>query len=562
MRLYSIYNGLWCRVLSVGAALLAVSCIENDIPYPIVECRIESIEVEGAAGEPVIDYVERRVTLTLLETTDIQNVVIKSAVLTDGAEASPAIVGTHDMRGPLRTTLSLYQEYGWEIVAEQTIPRSFTVEGQVGATVWNFSDRTAYAYVGFDDLSDVRIKSLKLGPAGITRMSCVDVGEFTETSDFNSEKFRRLRDFSESPYHQVFVNCHGRTENWVLYVAHTDATVAFTRIDGWVRTAWFYAEGLSGAELGFRYRRTVDEEWTTVPAGEIKIDGGAFSARVRGLEPECEYEAVACSGADESAVMTFTTQPELPLPNSGFEEWATLSDKILHPYLTAEDAFWDTGNKGASAAGEILTESSTDKRPGSPGQYSAALTSKFANIAGIGKFAAGNIFVGTYAKTVGTNGLVDFGRPFTSRPVALRGWVKFQNGKIDQIKNQPSGKTLTTDDVDEGSIYIAMGTWTKEEYGGSESDSPRSDASPVRVDTRDEKTFFNKNSKDVVAYGERIFTEPTDGWVQFEIPLDYRSTDIVPTHLIIVCSASRWGDYFAGSTQNRMWLDDFELVWE
>lgn len=542
------------------ATSVLTGCIVNDIPYPIVECRIEGIAAEGLSGEPVIDNAARRVTLPLLETTDIQSVLITDAVLNEGASSSVNLIGRHDLRAPKMVVLSLYQDYDWTIAAEQNIPRSFTIEGQVGATVWDYADRTARAYTGADDLSDIKIKSLKLGPAGITRMSCAGVGDFDETNDFEGDEFAHLRNFDESNYRQILVTYHGRTESWLLYVEHTDAAVVFTRADGWVRTAWFYGEGLSGADLGFRYRRAGSDVWTTVAQSDVVTDGGAFTARVSGLEPDTDYEAVAYSGEDESAVMTFTTQSELPLPNSGFEEWATLSDKILHPYLTSEDAFWDTGNKGASAAGEILTESSTDTRPGSTGQYSASLTSKFANIAGIGKFAAGNIFVGTYAKTVGTNGLVNFGRPFTSRPVALRGWVKFQNGNIDTIA-KGSSLPLTTDDVDEGSIYIALGTWTKEEYGGSESDSPLSDASPVRIDTRDEKTFFNKNSKDVVAYGELIFTEPTGGWVQFEIPLEYRSTDIVPTHLILVCSASRWGDYFTGSTKNRMLLDDFELVW-
>ena len=31
---------------------------------------------------------------------------------------------------------------------------------------------------------------------------------------------------------------------------------------------------------------------------------------------------------------------------------------------------------------------------------------------------------------------------------------------------------------------------------------------------------------------------------------------------MIVCSASRWGDYFTGSTQSEMWLDDFELLYD
>ena len=537
-----------------AAALLPAGCIVNDLPYPIVECRIERIEAEGLAGEPVIDLVERRVTLPLLETTDIQSVVISDAVLTGGAEATPAIVGTHDMRSLLHTTLTLYQSYDWEIAAEQTIERSFAVEGQVGATEWNLSDRTAHAYVGFEDLSDVRIKSLKLGPAGITSMSCVDVDEFSETSDFNDEKFSRLRDFNESPYRQVFVTCHNRTETWVLYVSRTDAKVAFSHIDGWVRTAWFYAEGLSGADLGFRYRRAGDEEWMTVPSERLKIDGGSFSAQVRGLEPECEYEAVAYSDDDESAVMTFTTQPELPLPNGGFEDWHQ-SGNIIYPYLSDGIPFWDTGNTGSTTLGadyNITTGVTDDIRPGTSGRTAAQLVSRYVVL----KFAAGNIFVGKYASTVGTNGKINFGQPFTSRPVALRGWVKFTNGPVDRIGKQPSDRTLTANvDVDEGMIYMALGTWSADKYGGSAE-------SPVQVYSADEKTFFNKNAPEIVAYGERVFTEPTNGWIQFEIPLDYRATDIVPTHLILVCSASRWGDYFTGSTQNRMWLDDFELVWE
>ena len=31
---------------------------------------------------------------------------------------------------------------------------------------------------------------------------------------------------------------------------------------------------------------------------------------------------------------------------------------------------------------------------------------------------------------------------------------------------------------------------------------------------------------------------------------------------MIVCSASRWGDYFTGSTKSEMWVDDFELIYD
>ena len=155
-----------------------------------------------------------------------------------------------------------------------------------------------------------------------------------------------------------------------------------------------------------------------------------------------------------------------------------------------------------------------------------------------------------------TNGKVNFGRPFTARPIALHGWIKYTQGTIDRIGTQPQDRTLQKDvDKDQGSIYIAVGTWTPEEYGGTAE-------SPVQIYTADVKTFFNSKSPAVIGYGEWMINETIGEWREFTIPLDYRSTNEKPTHLIIVCSASRWGDYFTGSTQSRMWLDDFELLWD
>ena len=47
---------------------------------------------------------------------------------------------------------------------------------------------------------------------------------------------------------------------------------------------------------------------------------------------------------------------------------------------------------------------------------------------------------------------------------------------------------------------------------------------------------------------------------QITIPIDYRGvTDRRPTHIIVVCSASRLGDYFTGSTQSTLWVDGMQL---
>ena len=549
-------NRILCAAFLLAAAC---GCIQNDLPYPVVECRIESLSAEGLAAEPVIDAGARTVTLQLPETTDICHVGITGVTLTEGCSSSVPLVGSHDLSSPLRFTLSLYQDYDWTIEARQSISRSFAVEGQVGASEWDLFARRVTAYVaapdgGFDPNvgpSRVRITDLKLGPEGITRMAAADI------PDLNAETLAGLSDFTS--YRNVYVTAHGRTETWTLEVKYTDVRVSFRRADGWVRTAWLYAEGLSGDEMGFRYRKTGDDSWTDVPAEDLTIDGGSFSARLHGLEPESGYEAVAMSGEDISPIVPFTTERELPLPNADFETWGTIGSLVC-PYLSTDTMFWDTGNKGAATVGATLTESSTDTRPGSPGRFSASLTSKFAGFGGIGKFAAGNLFVGHYYATEGTNGRVNFGRPFTSRPTGLRVWVKFTNGKINRFPGgkesvKVSDRTLTKDDMDEGQVFIALGTWTATEYGGSAD-------SPVQVFSGDESTFFNRNAKDVIGYGELTLKEPVGDWTMFEIPVEYTATDIVPTHLVIICSASRWGDYFVGSEQNRMWVDDFELLWD
>lgn len=537
-------NRLFFSIVCLLLSLFLGGCIKNDLPYPVVELQITSIEVEGIVGEPAIDEVGRTVTVELEEQTDIQNVEITAVGYTEGTKPSKNIVGKHDMRSPVYVTLSMYQDYHWQVRATQNIERMFTVEGQIGATEWDVEKRTATVYVGFDDHTNIHVTSLKLAAADITTYEWADG---VDPNDFSSVRY-------------VYVTCHGRTERWDLYVKTTDVVVDIVRVDAWGKVMWLYGEGLSGTELGFRYREKGSQEWIEV--GDVKVEGGSFSACVKGLHPLTDYEVVAYSGEDTSAVKSITTESITPLENGGFENWTTIK-KIVCPYLSEESAFWGTGNPGAAMVNATVTDKCDDVRPGSTGQYSAKLESKFANLAGIGKFAAGNLFVGRYISTVGTNGIVGFGRKFTSRPVALRFWIKYNCGDIDRIGTLPVGSALKVGDKDTGSVFIALGDWTKEEYGkDAMGEIAGTDDYPVIVDTRDKATFFNPKSDAVIAYGELLLNESIGEWQQVTIPLDYVTTSKVPTHILIVTSASRLGDYFTGSTQSVMWLDDMELLYE
>ena len=84
----------------------------------------------------------------------------------------------------------------------------------------------------------------------------------------------------------------------------------------------------------------------------------------------------------------------------------------------------------------------------------------------------------------------------------------------------------------------------------------------VSIDNTNMDNFPNwQTDPRVIAYGAVTQKTSQDGWVEFTVPFEYHSLTTKPTHLIIVCSASKYGDYFYGSDSSVLHLDDFELVY-
>ena len=275
--------------LLAGIMFLGTSCITNDLPYPTVEIAINNVQGEGFTVSN-IDLTTRTVTLALEEATDIRNVRIDKVTYTvtphntnidrqiflDNIRPSQEPTGTFDMRTPVYLTLTLYQDYEWQIVATQTITRSFRVEGQVGATEFDLDNRIARAYVAKDaDRSRVTITELKLGPADTETVTTTysPTMEELSTMDYGSPD---AEDPTAGTPHFVDVTCHGRTERWLLYVLPTDKTVSTEAVDAWSGVVWLRGSGIAGETMGFRYRIGSDGEWSEVP--DVEIDGGTFSA--------------------------------------------------------------------------------------------------------------------------------------------------------------------------------------------------------------------------------------------------------------------------------------------
>lgn len=303
---------------------------------------------------------------------------------------------------------------------------------------------------------------------------------------------------------------------------------------------------------GIEYReadsRSRAGEWTR--AEDVTVEGTRVTARITGLTPGTRYEYRAvCDGFASTDIKTFTTEGAPQIPNGGFEEWC-MDGKIQRIGPSPSNFYWDSGNKGSATVGSNLTEpESTIKHSGN---YSARLESKKVVIA----FAAGNCFIGEFLGTENTKyGILGWGREFRGRPKALHGWVKYTPKAIDNVASGTPAECVKGN-MDKGIIYVALMSNTTCD------DATYGSQWPVVVRTKGPR-LFDKNSKDVVAYGEKVFTEATagDGLIEFTIPLDYHSTDVLPQRLVITCSASFWGDYYSGGAGSVMYVDDFEFIY-
>lgn len=527
-------------ISSLIAVLPAASCIRNDIPYPELDAAITSLDADGTESVS-IQPDAREVLLTLKETTDAKAVNVREVSFNDEAVTSTeTLTGPMDLSAPKSVTLKAFRnECVWTIKADQPVDRYFSVSGQIGGSVIDAANRRVVVQVPSEmDLSDLSVSSIKLGPEGQTTYS---------------PEAGALKNF-ENPV-EVTVSYRDVDEVWTLYAEPVEAAVSISRPDVWTGVAWLKASGIEGRSNGFRIRRKGEAEWKEV--GGVTSSGGSFKAAAEGLQPLTEYECVAYSGDETSEIVTFTTEAAVQLPNSGFETFSNAeSTKYLSFYdpsssdPTLKTKWWGSGNKGSTTVGSSYAITKVDETEKVEGKYSLRMESQYVVI----KFAAGNVFSGEYGGNVGVaGGKIRMGRPFTLRPRKLTLWLKYKSGKIQQktLGDYPPDDVVKVGDNDRGIVWVALGAWDFRKYGGTES-------CPVEVNTTDKSTFFDPSGKDVIAYGKFVTDHDMD-WTKVEIPLEYISTSTRPTHIIVSCAASMLGDYFTGSPDSILWVDDMRL---
>lgn len=337
-----------------------------------------------------------------------------------------------------------------------------------------------------------------------------------------------------------------------------NAWSSFAYLEGEIVSA---KEELDPAYMKFEYKKSENESWENIAANTQS--NNLFKATLTGLTPNTTYtyRIVYKNGSDEFAsnVESFTTEKATTLYNGGFEDWYARSNSNLmktttwyavseENYKSANGPFWDSSNPGTTTDAGMFaninpTQSSTTVKHS--GSKSAELKSQYKV-----KFAAASLYTGSFGGLVNTDGArLNFGQPFTDRPTQLHGWFKYSTAAMDYVgSNTPSYLGIVKGETpDVCSIYIALTTQT------------------YQIDNTKIETFIDfDNDPGIVAYGVLPLSEsvPTkDNWKEFSIDLQYRNLTTKPTHIIIVCSSSRYGDYFTGSTSSVMYIDDLELIY-
>lgn len=305
--------------------------------------------------------------------------------------------------------------------------------------------------------------------------------------------------------------------------------------------------------VGFNYREKGSADWTFVAGTN---NGTTLTATVDNLKFGTTYEYCAVAGGYTSPAKELTTLTPPQLPNASFEQTSTHSDKALMFSADPNDFYWDSGNHGSQKMSKNVTEVTT--KYFHSGKQGLCLHSQFVGLGSFaGKFAAGNIFVGKYLATEGMDGVLGWGRPFNCpiRPKALNVWARYEPVNIthDDTSALPS---VSKGDPDNGIVYIALVTDQTMSYN--------SETWPQVVKTKSsERQLFDPSGSNVVAYGEHVFTSATteSGLVEITIPLNDVNPNLTVSNIIIVASASRYGDYFVGGNGSLLYLDDFELVY-
>lgn len=312
----------------------------------------------------------------------------------------------------------------------------------------------------------------------------------------------------------------GKLEKDVVYNVQGVLPLTTTDYNLWFGNVTFKALVLNTSASSVKIAYSADgATWTEVDA--VAGADGTYTATGTNFAADKNYTyKLVIDAVDTGKSLSHITAKGVQLPNGDFETWS--DSKTL-------GGLWSSGNNSFTT----LMKQSTDAHSGT---YAANLVAMSA----VGKFAAGNLFTGSFELNMSTmSGKVTFGKDFsyTARPSSVTFWMKNNQGSITH------GSKVSGTDPYSAMVLITDGT-------------------TYTVDTTNESTFLTKdNLKDkpgMIAYGFLSDTDSNGDWVQKTVELTYVDNwqSMTPKKISVSFSTSAYGDYFCGSTDSWMYVDD------
>lgn len=513
-----------------------ISCrFENDMSYPIVLGEITAFEVEGSRSV-AIDKEKRTVEIVLDEIADINAVRILSLQVSEGAEVVEDVPDVVDLGSPLSLTLRTYQDYIWTITAVQPVERYVNVDNQAGETEFNLAEKIAIVRVtDTQGLHNVTFRSMKLEREG---------AEFISTTGFYNEGGVSKEETVAVSF-PMTLNCiviryvdlkyKGELIRWSIKVIQEKIKMEISSVNAWatkVQLTGLY-DGTGNPVV--QYKKASDNEWTTYD--DLIIDGLNLSAEITGLEHNTDYQVRLMNDGDFSQVSDFRTEEALQLYNFSFDNWH-LDGKVWYPYdqgAHSVEKVWDSANKGAA---NFIGSSTVPDETFSVSGKSARMESRYAVIA----FAAGNLYTGQFGKIAGVGAELDWGTEFVSRPSALKGFYSYKPQPINRVK--PPYEDVMGQ-MDKCQILVLLTDWDNR----------------FRINTTAGQFVDIDSDPHIIAHAVMETDQTTDGFVEFNLPLEYRDLERKPKYVVVACCASYLGDYFTGGEGSLMHVDEFEFVY-
>ncbi|MBQ9470881.1 MAG: PCMD domain-containing protein [Bacteroidales bacterium] len=178
------------------ASLLVGSCIENDIPYPLIFGEIIEFEVDGQTGEAQIDATARTISIEVADSVDLTQLRVSRFSINPEAKAPIQKGDIVSCVDSLPIVLETYQLYRWVLHAKQPFTPSVRLRGQIDEA--QFDGDTIR--VSVSSVSQTAIEELRLAPGNpVYTPALDDIDDFSQTVE-------------------IRVNSYGRTKRYVLVV--------------------------------------------------------------------------------------------------------------------------------------------------------------------------------------------------------------------------------------------------------------------------------------------------------------------------------------------------------